>query len=184
MVERDGAAGVSHRTVSREAGLPTSASTYYFDGVDDLLTAALTSCMTADAIHVRSIAAAPGDTRRALAEHLNHICTSPGLLVAEYELFLLAARRPELRESTDHWMAAVTDFALRFTTDAVRVRVFVGALDGLLIQALLTDAPPSTDEWEAMIRDLLPGPCLAPPTPSGSSAPSAPSTPSAPEHTG
>ncbi|MGW1988883.1 TetR/AcrR family transcriptional regulator [Embleya sp. NPDC001921] len=178
MVERDGAAGVSHRTVSREAGLPTSASTYYFDGVDDLLTAALTSCMTADAIHVRSIAAAPGDTRRALAEHLNHICTSPGLLVAEYELFLLAARRPELRESTDHWMAAVTDFALRFSTDPVRVRVFVGALDGLLIQALLTDAPPSADEWEAMIRDLLPGPCLAPPTPS------APSAPSAPQHTG
>lgn len=103
---------------------------------------------------------APGDPRRTLAEQLTHIGTSPGRLIAEYELFLLAARRPELRESTDHWMAAVTDFALRFTTDPIRVRVFVGALDGLLIQALLTDTPPTTDEWEAMIRDLLPGPCL------------------------
>ncbi|MFE5327429.1 TetR/AcrR family transcriptional regulator [Embleya sp. NPDC056575] len=162
MVERDGAAGVSHRSVSREAGLPTSASTYYFAGVDDLLTAALTTCMTEDAAHIRGLVDAPGDPRRALAEHLRHICTAPGRLVAEYELFLLAARRPELRESTDHWTAAVTDFALRFCGDPVRVRVFVGALDGLLIQALLTDAPPSTDEWEAMIRDLLPGPCLAP----------------------
>jgi TetR/AcrR family transcriptional regulator, regulator of biofilm formation and stress response len=159
VVERDGAAGVSHRTVSREAGLPTSASTYYFDGVDDLLTAALTSCMTEDAANVRSIAAAPGDIRRRFAEQLAHIVSAPGRLIAEYELFLLAARRPELRESTDNWMSAAADFARRFTTDSTRVRVFVGALDGLLIQALLTHEPPTVDEWEAMIRDLLPGPC-------------------------
>jgi len=159
VVERDGAAGVSHRSVSREAGLPTSASTYYFDGVDDLLTAALTSCMTEDATNVRAIAAGSGDVRRAFALELARQVASPGRLIAEYELFLLAARRPELRESTDHWMAAVTDLARRFTTDPVRVRVFVGALDGLLIQALLTARPPSVDEWETMILDLLPGPC-------------------------
>jgi DNA-binding transcriptional regulator YbjK len=158
VVERDGASGVSHRSVSREAGLPTSASTYYFDGVDDLLTAALTSCMTQDAASVRAMAAAPGDTRRRFAAHLAHIVSVPGPLIAEYELFLLAARRPELRESTDNWLSAAADFARRFTTDPIRVRVFVGALDGLLIQALLTHEPPTVDEWEAMIHDLLPEP--------------------------
>ncbi|MYV99345.1 TetR/AcrR family transcriptional regulator [Streptomyces sp. SID3343] len=160
MVERDGAAGVSHRTVSREAGLPTSASTYYFDGVDDLLTAALTSCMTEDAANVRSITAAPGDIRRRFAEQLARAVSASGPLIAEYELFLLAARRPELREATDDWLNAAADFAHCFTTDPVRVRVFVGAVDGLLIQALLTHLPPTVDEWEEMVHDLLPGPRL------------------------
>ena len=43
VVERDGVAGVSHRAVAREAGVPASSALYYFATLDDLLVAALTA---------------------------------------------------------------------------------------------------------------------------------------------
>jgi hypothetical protein len=42
VVAREGVAGVSHRAVAREAGLPATAAAYHFASIDDLLTAALT----------------------------------------------------------------------------------------------------------------------------------------------
>ncbi|MEU7595256.1 hypothetical protein AB0B79_19805, partial [Streptomyces sp. NPDC039022] len=45
IIERDGAAGITHRTVAHEAQLPTTAATSAFESPDALLTAALTSAM-------------------------------------------------------------------------------------------------------------------------------------------
>ncbi|WP_244164897.1 TetR/AcrR family transcriptional regulator [Streptomyces silaceus] len=41
VIAREGASGVTHRSVAPEAGLPTTATTYCFDGIGDLLAAAL-----------------------------------------------------------------------------------------------------------------------------------------------
>ncbi|MET9291965.1 TetR family transcriptional regulator [Streptomyces sp. NPDC003077] len=158
VVARDGVAGVSHRAVSREAGQPATAAAYYFKTIDDLLTAALTVCMDEDTERVRRMAAEAGrgDGVRLLAERMARVVTAEsGHLLAEYELFLLAARRKELREPTDRWMAALSEFARCHVRDPARVQVFVGAVDGLLLQALLTDTPPSADAFEAMLRELL-----------------------------
>ncbi|MFI0977435.1 TetR/AcrR family transcriptional regulator [Streptomyces sp. NPDC021093] len=158
VVERDGAAGVSHRTVAREAGLPTTASTYYFQSLDDLLTAALTSVMNEDAARMRQLIAetdAGADSLHTMAGLMAEVVATPGHLLAEYELFLLAARRPELREATDRWLDALADFARRFTDDPVRIRTVTAVVDGLLLQALLTDQPPSAAEFEAVLRSLL-----------------------------
>ncbi|WP_420157033.1 TetR/AcrR family transcriptional regulator [Nocardiopsis sp. CNT-189] len=157
MIERDGVAGVSHRSVSREAGLPTSASTYYFTGLGDLLTAALTSVMEEDSERMRRLSAG-GDRRRDLAVLLAEVAGEPGRLLAEYELFLLAARRPHLREATDGWIRAVRAFAAGYTGDPVRARNVAGAVDGLLLHSLLTEEKPTADEFEAALADLLPGP--------------------------
>lgn len=159
VVERDGAAGVSHRTVAREAGLPTTSATYYFRGIDDLLCAALTSVMTEDAERMRRLAAQTDgglDSRRTLAQLMADVAAAPGHLLAEYELYLLAARRPELREVTQVWLDAAADFVRGYTDDPVRVRIVVGAIDGLLLQALLTDTPPGVAEFEEVLRTLLP----------------------------
>lgn len=157
MVERDGVAGVSHRTVSQEAGLPTSATTYYFTGLGDLLTAALTSVMDEDSERMRRLSGG-GDRRRELAELMARVAAEPGHLLAEYELFLLAARRPHLRGSTDTWLAAVRAFAGRYTDDPVRTRVVSAVVDGVLLHSLLTEAKPSADEFEAILTDVLPDP--------------------------
>ncbi|WP_433657793.1 TetR/AcrR family transcriptional regulator [Nocardia sp. CA-128927] len=158
VIERDGAAGVTHRAVAREADLPTTAATYYFDGVDGLLTAALTTCMDDDAEKMRQLTVATEDIDglRRLAELMAEIVDTPGRLTAEFELCLLASRRPDLRGPTNRWKSALADFARRYTTDQVRIQLFVSAYDGLLLHALLADQPPTADEYEAMLRELLP----------------------------
>ena len=99
-------AGGSHRAVSQEAGFPTSATTYYFSSLDNLLTAALTRVMEEDSQRMRRPSSG-GGRRCDLAVLLAEVVREPGRLLAEYELFLLAARRPHLREATDGWFAAV-----------------------------------------------------------------------------
>ncbi|MFC5154468.1 TetR family transcriptional regulator [Streptomyces amakusaensis] len=150
---------MSHRTVAREAELPATASTYYFESIDALLTAALTSCMNEDAERIRALIEAPDDgtdKRRGLALLMVEILSTPGHLLAEFELCLLASRRPDLRGPTRHWAETLRAFARLFTDDPLRVEVFSNAYDGLLLKALMADEPPSADGFEAMLRQLLP----------------------------
>ncbi|WYW14710.1 TetR family transcriptional regulator [Amycolatopsis coloradensis] len=159
IVARDGVSGVSHRTVAREAGLPATAAAYHFRGIEDLLTAALTQCMDEDSERMRMLAAeADGgeDALRRLGALMAEVVAKPGHLLAEYELYLLAAREPKLRESTDRWMGALADFARRYTDDPVRVEMVVGLVDGVLLQGLLRDEPPTAERFEAILRTALP----------------------------
>ncbi|WP_410661666.1 TetR/AcrR family transcriptional regulator [Amycolatopsis sp. lyj-112] len=158
IVARDGVSGVSHRTVAREAGLPATAAAYHFRGIEDLLTAALTRCMDEDAERMRALAEeADGgaDTLRKLAVLMADVVAKPGHLLAEYELYLLAVRDPELRESTHRWMEALADFARRYTDDPVRIEMLVGLVDGLLLQGLLRDDQLTVDRFEAILRTAL-----------------------------
>lgn len=68
IVTRDGAAGVTHRTVAKQAGITTSLSAYYFATLDDLLVAALSSVADAYTARIRQIIDGPGDKLRCLAE--------------------------------------------------------------------------------------------------------------------
>ncbi|GAA0948774.1 TetR/AcrR family transcriptional regulator [Nonomuraea longicatena] len=155
IVARDGVAGVSHRAVAREAGQPPTAAAYHFSSIDDLLTAALTRCMQEDAARMRALAASEHVSLRELAELMCRLRTRPDQLLAAYELYLLAVRRPELRAATQDWLDAVTEFGARHTTDPVRLRLLAAAMDGLLMQALLTDDPPTADDYEAALRAAL-----------------------------
>ncbi|MFH8346150.1 TetR/AcrR family transcriptional regulator [Streptomyces sp. NPDC018045] len=166
VIARDGAAGVTHRSVAHEAELPTTAATSCFESVDALLTAVLTSALEMDAERVRQLTADPvdgpggagarGDKRRMLARMMAGTLEDRGLLLAEFELFLLAARRPELRGRTHRWYEALADFARLYTPDPMRVSLFARAYDGLLLQALQADEPPTAEEFEVMLWALLP----------------------------
>lgn len=140
--------------------MPTTASTYYFASIDDLLCDALTTCMREDA--QRLLAAADSlpagvDVRVAIATMMADLAARPGHLLAEYELFLQAARRPELRDATELWATAAAEFARRFTDEPDRVELFVAAFDGLLLRALLSDRPHHTAaDFESALRILLP----------------------------
>ncbi|MEI5102626.1 TetR family transcriptional regulator [Streptomyces sp. PmtG] len=147
--------------MAREAELPTTATTYYFNGIDALLTAALTQCMEEDSARIEALADLPGGhdaRRRALALLMAEILSPPGHLLAEFELCLLAVRRPEQRSATRRWQAALATFAGRFTDDPLRVKLFTHAYDGLLLQGLLADKTPTADEFEELLRELLPSP--------------------------
>lgn len=154
VVERDGVAGVSHRSVTREAGLPSSAATYYFDSIDSLLEAALLWAEEANTEPLRLIAAAP-DPQAALARWLVEDCITHGdRVIAEYELFLLAARRPALAKAATRWIEELSALVSGWTDDPGSVRAVCGYVDGLLLQALVTREVPTAAELEGTIRKL------------------------------
>jgi DNA-binding transcriptional regulator YbjK len=139
IVERDGVAGVTHRAVAAEAGVSLASTTYHFATLDDLLVAALTeSCaeLTADlTARLEHRSTDPVDTLYELLEQC--LGERRGRTLAEYELYLLAARRPALRPAAAAWLDPLTAFAEQLTGDPARAMLMVATLDGLLLEALI-----------------------------------------------
>lgn len=170
VIERDGVAGVTHRSVAREAGIPTASITYHFATLDDLLIATLIACARDMATEVYwmidrarsreglrrssgspySGPSAADEVSALLAEALG---PRRGRTMAEYELYLLAARRPSLRPAARRWLDVLTSMVKH--DDEVAFRVFLAGIDGLLIQGLIDDEPPTAEELRPVVEYLL-----------------------------
>ncbi|WP_447004843.1 TetR/AcrR family transcriptional regulator [Saccharothrix isguenensis] len=152
VVERDGVAGVSHRSVAREADVPTTSTTYYYATLDDLLIATLTWSADQMASSFRNMPLTPSEVARFIADAAGE---HRGRTLAEYELYLLAARRPELRPAARRWISLMAEVAGPW--DPVALRALLAGLDGLLIQALIADFPPMAHDLEPVVSLLMLG---------------------------
>ncbi|RBQ18794.1 TetR family transcriptional regulator [Spongiactinospora rosea] len=146
VLRRDGTAGVTHRTVAKEAGITVSLSTYYFATLDDLLIGALTSIAESYTERIRHIIEARDDKLRGLAELIAE-SAGPGRdrALAERELSTLAARRPALRPVARRWRDNVAELARHCTDSPEAVTAVVATCDGLCAAILLDDAPADPD---------------------------------------
>jgi DNA-binding transcriptional regulator YbjK len=122
VVGREGVGAVTRRVVAVEAGTPPSAVLYYFVSVDALLVTALRE------VNER-YCAEPAAVRTVddLAAHLATL--DRDLLAAEDELFLLAARRADLRTEPAEWDRIVDELAARLAP--ARPEPFAAAVNGL-----------------------------------------------------
>ncbi|WP_228077652.1 TetR/AcrR family transcriptional regulator [Streptomyces profundus] len=151
VVRRDGAAGVTHRSVAREAGVPTSLTTYHFASIDDLLVAALTTVADDYTRELRAIIDGPGDPLDGLAAFIAAGATERTRCFAERELSTLAARRPALRPAARDWRELVAEIGRSQSEDPVAVEAMVAAADGLCASILLGGTEPDLD----LIRTVL-----------------------------
>ena len=155
VVETEGVAAVAHRRVTREAGLPASSAAYHFESIDDLLEAALLHADASSTAALQAIAAIP-DPIRALSEWLvKDFATNRTRCVAEYELFLQAARRPALRTAALRWMTDLAVLVRRWSDDELVVTTVCAYVDGLILQALVLDEAPDADDVAQTIRRLI-----------------------------
>jgi TetR/AcrR family transcriptional regulator, regulator of biofilm formation and stress response len=153
ILERDGAQGVTQRAVAREAGMATNAVTYHFGSVDTLLTSAIEAGSVAWAEALADIP--PESFARDVATNLlEELATDRSRMTAEIELYLFAARRPALRPAARRWTDAVTSCFGDLTE--VERRSLVAAVDGVCIQLLLAEEPPSVDAIAQVIERALP----------------------------
>ncbi|MHA6624305.1 TetR/AcrR family transcriptional regulator [Pseudonocardia sichuanensis] len=157
VVERDGAAGVTHRTVAKEAGAPTSLATYHFATLDDLLVAALTDVTQHYERTLRALIDRGHDPLGGLAELIAASATEPGRCraLAERELSTLAARRPALRGLAHGWRSLVAELGRLHTTDPTAVAALVATADGLCASVLLAEAAPDVDRLRAVLAHVL-----------------------------
>jgi TetR/AcrR family transcriptional regulator, regulator of biofilm formation and stress response len=151
VIERDGAAGVTHRAVAREAATTTSLTTYHFTTLDDLLVAALSAIADEYVQQLQQITES-ADPLTGLAELIATSGSSGRTrALAERELSTLAARRPALRPVARRWRDAVAEIARLHTADPTAVEALVAAADGLCTAILIQDRQPDP----ASIRRVL-----------------------------
>ncbi|MFD5831262.1 TetR/AcrR family transcriptional regulator [Lentzea sp. NPDC060358] len=155
VIERDGIAGVTHRSVAREAGVPTTAPTYYYATLDDLLIATLLWSAEVLCDDMLQIVASGGSAREIAGVIARAVDENRGRTLAEYELYLLAGRRPELKAAARRWLDLAVE-AVR-PADPVAFRAFLAAIDGLLLQGLIADVAPTGDELEPIVSFLIRG---------------------------
>lgn len=160
IVHRDGATGVTHRTVAKEAGITTSLTLYYFATLDDLLVAALTSVTDEYTRRIRGLIdrSSEDDPLDGLAQLIAE-SAGPGRerALAERELSTLAARRPALRPVARRWRDHVAELAGTRTDDPDAIEAVVALSDGLCAAILLNDegAEADTDHIRTVLGTAL-----------------------------
>lgn len=156
IVRREGATGVTHRAVAKEAGITTSLTLYYFATLDDLLVAALTSVTDEYTQRIRRLVESEDDPLGGLARLIAE-SAGPGRerALAERELSTLAARRPALRPVARRWRDNVAELARTQTDDPDAVEAFVALSDGLCAAILLDEREADPDHIRTVLGKAL-----------------------------
>jgi TetR/AcrR family transcriptional regulator, regulator of biofilm formation and stress response len=136
LISEHGVEAVGHRAVAEDAGVPLAATTYYFKSLDELLEGALRLFVDEEAERLTLLAERlqgqdlpPVEIARLFRSELE-----PD--VAQFELYVEAARRPALREvarRSVEMYATVATVALRAAgvdKPAIEPRAFVALFDG------------------------------------------------------
>jgi DNA-binding transcriptional regulator YbjK len=153
VIGRDGLAAVTQRAVAAEAGLPPSALYYYFPTLDDLVTAALVDVNDRCLADLRTLPDR-GDALHALAVVIVDSCRRRrSEILAELELWVLAARRDTLRGELARWNAGLRDAAGRITDDPAAIEAIVAAVNGYYWQSA-TDSRYGVEQLEAILRHI------------------------------
>jgi DNA-binding transcriptional regulator YbjK len=177
ILEASGFEAVSHRAVAAQAGLPLAATTYYFTTLDDLRAAALRQLSETYVIGARRLTA---DLPAALrsSEEVGRLLvtlvaghgaeTDSARLLTFYERYVQAGRHPALRGMVRGWTAELATLAgtilerSGYPSDDGLPKLLIGAIDGLLLDALIEGDPaaPSVaaDGVARLLRRLRAGP--------------------------
>ena len=148
VIEQGGIAALSHRAVAEQAGVSLASVSYHFAGLDDLISTALAhatdelvAALDADGDHSLARLA------RLLANEVEH---HRGRWIAEYELCLLALRRPHLRSQALAWHDVIAD-TFAPTLEGRARRAFQATVEGVCLHMLFSDEAPDAGDIETML---------------------------------
>jgi DNA-binding transcriptional regulator YbjK len=136
LISKQGIGAVSHRAVAEKAGVPLASTTYYFDSLDDLLEGALRLFVDEEAERLTALAERLEGADLPAREIARLFRAELQPDVAQFELYVEAARRPRLREVARRSIelyATVAAAALRtagLPESAIEPRAFVALFDG------------------------------------------------------
>ncbi|MFF2315938.1 TetR/AcrR family transcriptional regulator [Arthrobacter sp. NPDC058097] len=154
VIAEHGVAATTHRKVAQAADVPLGSMTYHFKGLDDLLAAAFTKLAddTADGFEAALAGAeSPDEAREAVVGLITgELLGERRNILLTYELYALAARRPDLRRVTDTWMAR-SRAALERHFDPATTVMLDALIEGLSIHRALALNPMSAET----VRDAV-----------------------------
>ncbi len=163
VVADQGVAGATHRSIAARAGMSTSTTSYFFSSLDELIAAALQ--MVGDRIVARvdavtaQVADAELGPQEAIDRFVDAVMAEPEPdTVAQFEIYLECARRPQFQATAHQIMASIeggAEASLRALGVAhadERAPMVVALLDGL---ALHRHARPQGASDRKVITDAL-----------------------------
>lgn len=170
LVER-GFDAVRHRAVAERAGLPLSSTTYYFDSLDELVTAAVEHHGRAELVRgVELLAALPTQPRgvdSVVDLVLDQLLGPPAgdrdpeLVLLRYERLVATFRRPYLRPLMRTLGAELRGLLLEVFTrsglevDPRRVEHLIALVDGAVVNALIEIDPDPRAVARRQLREFL-----------------------------
>lgn len=168
VLARDGARGLTHRSVDAESSSPVGTASNYFRTRDALFAALVERIgerLTPDPTVRDSLAARTPD-RALFADYTRDIVArltrERDVALALFELRLEAARRPEIREVMGAWLRTGFEGDVAFTRSAGlpggprEIALFHYAIDGLLLDRLTVSLDPATPT-DQVVDDLVAG---------------------------
>ncbi|MEJ8278509.1 TetR/AcrR family transcriptional regulator [Pseudonocardia spirodelae] len=170
VLAREGARGLTHRALDREAGVPTGTASNYFRSRTELVRALadrIGQRLAPDPDTVARLREGPGGTAgfaRHVRDIVRRLTAEPEVTLALFELRLEAARRPEVAEVVGEWLRAgfAADVAYNEAAGlpggAPEIALFHYAVDGLLLDRLTLSIDPATpagDVVDALVAGLL-----------------------------
>lgn len=155
LLAEGGARAVTHRAVATRAKVPLAATTYYFESIGQLTEEALRLHMTerVEELHELAAGAAGGESVTEVAERFIDalIDREPTAVVAQFEVFLEAARNPALREVVAYALDASEALAKEILTalgarrPAVAATTLVAIVNGFALNRLGRPLPRAED---------------------------------------
>jgi TetR/AcrR family transcriptional regulator, regulator of biofilm formation and stress response len=113
-----GLPALTHRNVAREAKVPLAATTYYFASKEEILREALEALAAAEverlaelASTIRSVSSTAELAELVAQALLPDPEEAERRWLAQFEIYLEAARNPALRPAVEHWRAAFAEVA-------------------------------------------------------------------------
>jgi TetR/AcrR family transcriptional regulator, regulator of biofilm formation and stress response len=169
IIGRAGRQAVTHRAVAEEAGVPLGSTTYYFDSRDDLLGQALEYVAASEVERYGRrgeelrFVKSPRELADKLIDELVAAAEDRIAYIAEYEIWLEAGRRPELREAAQNWCdaeqrsVAVAMESLGSNDPRADASLVVAAIDGLGERVLAREEDPAqaAKEFRLELRRLI-----------------------------
>jgi DNA-binding transcriptional regulator YbjK len=158
VIAEHGVAGASHREIARAADVPLGSMTYHFSSLDEILAEAFTRhADTVASVFDQRLGAATD--RAGAIEAVVQLVSADLLgsnrdLVLSVELYVAAARKPELRAVTQAWMRRSRQ-ALERHFDATTARELDALIEGLVLHSALSTDPMTPDEMRHAIERLL-----------------------------
>ena len=157
VVAQRGVGGLTHRAVAAAAGVPLGSTTYYSKTLDDLLETAMHEAKAQTDAELAQLSvdiATAGEVTGPLSAYLYRTVTEQfDRTVVEFELYLAALRRPQLRVLSEGWgealAATLVDHVGAHTAMALSM-----LCDGLLLKSIVQHRPFDEPEILALLRSV------------------------------
>jgi TetR/AcrR family transcriptional regulator, regulator of biofilm formation and stress response len=160
VVARSGLAGLTHRAVADEAGVPLGSTTYYFADRNDLLLASMqVAIKTERRLIGRHLESKEGTLPQQLAALLaaqTATRQTRDRVRAAYELYVVAARSDLLRPVSAQWDAVLREAIARRCSEQM-ARDLYAVVSGLALEAAVADKRVEADYAARLLERIAAG---------------------------